>query len=234
MATWILQRVSLFAVLTFILHAPIVLSSSAVSTPPTTDKMPPIILLKTTTTSTVPLRNALALLGYEQLAISTITRNSTRQQTYDTEGEKLFVELHWAIDDDFATLASLYPSARFILPVPEHPAESSRARKWARRATGASVSNLVEKLEAYQYAASVRNYFHDCNEETRLLEVKNGWLGDRSGDCWVQLCEFLGMGYSVVERMKLRKFPDTASAGGSDWKVVFQGLHWRGWDLRSR
>ncbi|KAF2493927.1 hypothetical protein BU16DRAFT_60009 [Lophium mytilinum] len=236
MATQVLQRLSLFNIWTVMLYTLLVLSSSAFSTPSTTNTMPPIIVLRTSTTGTVPLNKALTLLGYEQLAISTFTEKSTRQQSYDTKGEKLFAELDWAIDDDFETLASSCPSTKFILPVPEHPSQSSRAKKWARQATRANVLNLVEELEKYQYAVSVRNYFHDRGEEGRLLEVVNGWHGDRSGDSWVRLCAFLEMGYSVVERKKLRKFPDAAggAAGGSDWKVVFQGLHRSGWDLASR
>ena len=52
-----------------------------------------------------------------------------------------------------------------------------------------------------------RFLFVDSERRARVLLMANGDSEGRVGDKWVRLCEFLGLGYSVVERLHLRDFP---------------------------
>ncbi|KFY36805.1 hypothetical protein V494_04971 [Pseudogymnoascus sp. VKM F-4513 (FW-928)] len=52
---------------------------------------------------------------------------------------------------------------------------------------------------------SIRGFFAQSDQEANLLELRITKNSDRVGDDWPKLCQFLGLGYSVVERYRLRK-----------------------------
>jgi len=44
-------------------------------------------------------------------------------------------------------------------------------------------------------------------DKARLLEIEIRGAEKHAGETWERLCQFLGMGYSILERKGLRKFP---------------------------
>ncbi|KAI1749718.1 hypothetical protein F4782DRAFT_292597 [Xylaria castorea] len=105
------------------------------------------------------------------------------------------------------------PSARFILP----------ATKAAAAADGSSNSwvgaffhgqrQLADSLGS-DGADSIRAFFAEMDDAasgrdaSQLLELDVFAHGSHAqAQTWVALCDFLGLGYSVVERLKLWRFP---------------------------
>ncbi|KAI1798775.1 hypothetical protein F4811DRAFT_566154 [Daldinia bambusicola] len=83
-----------------------------------------------------------------------------------------------------AEIARTQPNAKFILP------------RGSRR------------IGEEDYVLSVRNFFSKEKRSRKYLELDV--LAPKTSsqaDNWVQLCDFLGMGYSVVERLDLWHFP---------------------------
>ncbi|KAH9909552.1 hypothetical protein F4778DRAFT_4206 [Xylariomycetidae sp. FL2044] len=83
--------------------------------------------------------------------------------------------------DEYMDFARKYPEARFILAILD---------------------------ESEDYIESIRDYFNASKKSEQLLELplhpSDSGLQSQS---WVRLCEFLGLGYSVVERFNLWRFP---------------------------
>ena len=44
-------------------------------------------------------------------------------------------------------------------------------------------------------------------DRSKVLEIEIGGVEKHAGETWEKLCRFLGLGYSVLERKGLRKFP---------------------------
>ncbi|KAI8959095.1 hypothetical protein F5Y11DRAFT_334126 [Daldinia sp. FL1419] len=58
------------------------------------------------------------------------------------------------------------------------------------------------------YVLSARDFFSEQKRSSKFLELDVLALKTSSqAENWVQLCDFLGMGYSVVERLGLWHFP---------------------------
>lgn len=59
--------------------------------------------------------------------------------------------------------------------------------------------------------------------EGRLLELALDRREGYRGEKWLRLCKFLDLGYSVVERLKLKEFPASAGQGkkASSWGQGF-------------
>ncbi|KAI0444546.1 hypothetical protein F4803DRAFT_511057 [Xylaria telfairii] len=98
------------------------------------------------------------------------------------------------------------PSARFILPAP--------------KVAGDSVSWLGAFFQERQVAEDlqhdnvdlIRAFFAEMEDvghgASQLLELDVFAHGSHDqAQTWVALCDFLGLGYSVVERLKLWRFP---------------------------
>ncbi|KAH8884355.1 hypothetical protein GQ53DRAFT_399448 [Thozetella sp. PMI_491] len=87
--------------------------------------------------------------------------------------------------DHLTDIIDARPTAKFILP----------------KATTAEATSTTD------YDRLIRELFA-CHPSDRFIELN---LHAREhafqGETWVALCEFLGLGYSVVERLQLRQFP---------------------------
>ncbi|OBT76331.1 hypothetical protein VF21_03324 [Pseudogymnoascus sp. 05NY08] len=95
------------------------------------------------------------------------------------------------------------PGAKFILPV-EY---DSILRMEDPNAEGFGDEQGFPN--PYQnYTRLIHDYFVQSEQEASLLEFHITKNSDSVGDDWPKLCQFLGLGYSVVERYRLRQFPD--------------------------
>lgn len=110
-----------------------------------------------------------------------------------------------------------YPKAKFILPIREkcegRMRDAERRQPCAHSWLG-SLATYIERSDKRQgcdswgYIDSVRSYFEAKQLEGRLLiiaidESREGRVDDK----WEDLCKFLQLGYSTVERLRLRAFP---------------------------
>ncbi|KAI8626292.1 hypothetical protein F5Y19DRAFT_478659 [Xylariaceae sp. FL1651] len=106
----------------------------------------------------------------------------------------------------YKNISRANPDAKFILPVTANTADSSY---WL----GAFVPAQTGRgMQADDYADSVRAFFADSDENrygrSQLLELDaSAPASHAQAQAWVALCDFLGLGYSVVERLKLWRFP---------------------------
>ncbi|KAI0403962.1 hypothetical protein F4802DRAFT_268347 [Xylaria palmicola] len=96
------------------------------------------------------------------------------------------------------------PQARFILP-----ASAADPDSWL---AGFFQEQRVEKDLRSDGAASIRQFFANMEQagggSPQLLELDVFAHGSHAqAQTWVALCDFLGLGYSVVERLKLWRFP---------------------------
>ncbi|KAF9629091.1 hypothetical protein BFW01_g10294 [Lasiodiplodia theobromae] len=128
--------------------------------------------------------------------------------------------------DHYAAIISREPGAKFILPADSpSPSGSSWLRRLLQekqRTNGASLqprSNANDNTHPHTLA--LRALFSQPAHSQQLLELR--FDGNNNADshqsnsvalppseqlqAWEQLCDFLGLGYSVVERLKLRRFP---------------------------
>ncbi|KAI1736656.1 hypothetical protein F4680DRAFT_451745 [Xylaria scruposa] len=101
------------------------------------------------------------------------------------------------------------PSARFILPAAATKAAEGSSSSWL----GALFPERqpAENLRP-DSADSIRAFFAEMEDTGRdasqLLELDVFAHGSHAqAQTWVALCDFLGLGYSVVERLKLWQFP---------------------------
>ncbi|KAI1109362.1 hypothetical protein F5Y14DRAFT_432769 [Nemania sp. NC0429] len=98
------------------------------------------------------------------------------------------------------------PSARFILPITRSTASSS----WFG---GFFQSPLLgHESQSDEDTDSIRAFFADkafSDGKPRLFELDVFPTESHAqAETWVALCDFLGLGYSIVERLKLWRFPE--------------------------
>ncbi|KAI0205290.1 hypothetical protein F4808DRAFT_279894 [Astrocystis sublimbata] len=93
------------------------------------------------------------------------------------------------------------PSARFIMP-------SSKGGDGSRSWLGSffQESQVADEM-ALRGADSIRAFFDEKEGPSQLLELEVFAHNSHHAQTWVTLCDFLGLGYSVVERLKLWRFP---------------------------
>ncbi|KAI2463375.1 hypothetical protein F4781DRAFT_125822 [Annulohypoxylon bovei var. microspora] len=170
-------------------HAPI--------SPPTS---PPIFILKTTHTATSVLGKALGKLGYShQDPITTQGNYSASPNTY--------VEV--TSDTQLLDIAKSHPEAKFIVPrgsrlsaqYDDGSSELGAASWWWGQGAG---TELVAGEDSVWFAqAFLSEKKLDGVLELDVLALEAGAQAEN----WVRLCDFLGLGYSVVERFGLWHFP---------------------------
>ncbi|KAI1135088.1 hypothetical protein F5Y05DRAFT_181885 [Hypoxylon sp. FL0543] len=150
----------------------------------------PVYILKTTEPATLALGKALDTLGYN--------RQGNQQSAYNA-----YIEV--TSDAQLTEIGRSYPEAKFIIP------------EGRRRATKApDPSGIGAAFWGRGAATEVKSAQHDWANHTVLEEKRlQGLLeldvlaleAGAQAENWVALCEFLGMGYSVVERLGLWHFP---------------------------
>ncbi|PFH58553.1 hypothetical protein XA68_13531 [Ophiocordyceps unilateralis] len=148
---------------------------------------PPLvyILASTEQTSTTAVSEALQTLGFTYLDTSGNSSGSVRDS-----GDSVYTFISHADDDtSYKRLAASRPQARFILPTD-------------------SSSVVVEGAARPTHTHHLVRHFFARGRQAQLLELDVGRrLSVEQAENWVMLCRFLGLGYSMVERMKLWYFP---------------------------
>ncbi|KAI8951031.1 hypothetical protein F4801DRAFT_547032 [Xylaria longipes] len=99
------------------------------------------------------------------------------------------------------------PSARFILPAGK---TGDGSNSWLDAFF--REQQVADDLGTGSSAESIRAFFaemeHAGQGASQLLELDVFARGSHDqAQTWVALCDFLGLGYSVVERLKLWRFP---------------------------
>ncbi|OTA87268.1 hypothetical protein M434DRAFT_399541 [Hypoxylon sp. CO27-5] len=173
----------------------------------------PVYILKTTEPATLALGRALDTLGY--------TRQGTKlNQENQKAPSNAYIEV--TSDAQLSEIGRSYPDAKFIIPqgsrLPQRRADDLSGigigigigigpALWGRGAGAAAVER-----DSSSSSSSPHDWAnHTLLEQKRLqglleLDVLALEAGAQAEN-WVALCEFLGMGYSVVERLGLWHFP---------------------------
>lgn len=138
---------------------------------------------------------ALETLGYKQILPGTFPISSADQDSH--QGTFRVVSVEFGIEKQNI----MSPGAKFILPVGndkitqiEYPNKEGLGDE-----QGSASQNCIH---------FVQDIFAQSNQEARLLVFQTTINSHRVGDDWSKLCQFLGLGYSVVERYRLRQFPE--------------------------
>ncbi|KAI1452706.1 hypothetical protein F4805DRAFT_446366 [Annulohypoxylon moriforme] len=188
------MKVPLFLTLGFL--APSILASTH-HTATTSSSPAPIFVLKTTHTATSVLSKALSKLGYIHQ-----DPNTSRQSNYTSNIEaNTYVEV--TSDTQLLEIANLHPEAKFIIP---RGSRLSASSSWWG-------SELMTTREASSGSGGGGSWFaqpfvSEKEEVNGILELDVLALEKGAqAENWVRLCDFLGLGYSVVERFGLWHFP---------------------------
>lgn len=148
---------------------------------------------------------ALKTLGYKQFRPGDLPTSNddqaSNQGTFGVVYEVMGAEKHIIIS----------PGAKFILPVEYDNILQIEDQN------GEGFGDEQGFPSPYQnYSRLVHDYFVQSGQEAILLEFHITKNSDRVGDDWPKLCQFLGVGYSIVERYRLRQFPD---GHGETWMI---------------
>lgn len=154
-----------------------------------------VYILGNSRTGVAAITTALQTLGYKKILPGDLPMDSAdhspNQATFSVISVELGVEEH----------STMSPGAKYILPVEDDNflrIEYPNGEGFGEQGFGSEYQN---------YRRSVYDYFTQSDHEANLLEFQVTQNSDRVGDDWPKLCQFLGLGYSVVERHHLRQFP---------------------------
>ncbi|KAI0380763.1 hypothetical protein F5Y04DRAFT_256662 [Hypomontagnella monticulosa] len=151
---------------------------------------PPIYILKTDQPATNALGKALGRLGY----IRGSRRASANTYIEVTSGSQL------------VEIASSHRDVKFILPRSGFNIASDACDSWWMGGA-CHDQNSTQLMTEEEHVWLARNVFSE-DESSRGLELDVLALEKAAqAENWVTLCKFLGMGYSMVERMSLWHFP---------------------------
>jgi hypothetical protein len=109
------------------------------------------------------------------------------------------------------------PETKFILPISDKVNAALKtdkirqpcAHSWLGMAMrGGEEPEKQEELNSGDHVEAVQKYFREQQLESKLLvfpidESRDAGVGDR----WAELCNFLQLGYSIVERLRRHTFP---------------------------
>ncbi len=174
----------------------------------------PVFLLGPSKPGTASLRTALHTLGYSptMFADSPPANFSAAPSiaNFDHSDDKSVVEL--GCRQSYAELAVRYPSAKFILTLDEVTLRfldgTTLGSNSLRPKDDALENSCQDANQDRTYVLSLRAFFSRFDQENRVLEIViDDELEADDGERWVRLCRFLGLGYSIVERKRLKTFP---------------------------
>ncbi|KAI0598882.1 hypothetical protein F4775DRAFT_163636 [Biscogniauxia sp. FL1348] len=163
---------------------------------------PSIYVLMPNQASTSAVADALSTLGYSR-----------------TEDAPLYFGDHAARSDpnaytvlsagnEYMNISQRNPEAKFILPVGRGSSSRAQQQPWPLKTMFRDGRPAVTAAAADEYAESVRDFFSRADASRQLLELDvHAPKSAMQAQTWVTLCDFLGLGYSVVERLKLWRFP---------------------------
>ncbi|OBT65734.1 hypothetical protein VE03_03326 [Pseudogymnoascus sp. 23342-1-I1] len=168
--------------------------SSHISLSPTQNNQ--VYILGSSRTGIAVITAALQTLGYKQILLGTppvvSADHASDQGTFSVVSVELGIEEH----------SIMSPAAKFILPVEDDKITQIEYPNVE------GFSDEQGFASGYQnYIRSVQDFFAQSDQEAKLLVFQIRKNSHRVGDDWPKLCQFLGLGYSVVERYRLRQFP---------------------------
>ncbi|KAI1182951.1 hypothetical protein F5B17DRAFT_418224 [Nemania serpens] len=157
--------------------------------------------------------SALHTLGYAysafELGVSSSSSSSSRRNAALGVGQKSSLT--------YGNISRADPDARFILPVTRSSTTSPASSSWFGGFLSPQTGRESRLSDEAPGLDSIREFFADRpfgNGKPRLYELDVSPLESRAcaraltkPETWVALCDFLGLGYSIVERLKLRRFP---------------------------
>lgn len=174
------------------------LSTQEPSTAPshTPTNSPSVYILQTTPQATRASAEALRALGYSRACTGPEAQCSQSGPTYS--------ELSTGED----ALDAFRPNgdSKFIIPWDLRVQHSSSQIHGHQKRS--ALSDQASANDTAARAASVRAFYSQAKDSDRLLELDVYASGQGvEQDKWIDLCSFLGLGYSMVERQKLWYFP---------------------------
>lgn len=172
------------------------LSTQEPSNPPshTQANSPSVYILQTTPQATRASAQALRALGYSQACTGSHPECSQAGPTYS--------ELSTGED----ALNAFKPNgdSKFIIPWDLRVQHSSQVYGHHKRSASSDHTSANDTARA----ESVQAFYTRAKDSNRLLELDVYASGQGvEQDKWIDLCSFLGLGYSMVERQKLWYFP---------------------------
>ncbi|PQE26938.1 hypothetical protein CJF31_00003666 [Rutstroemia sp. NJR-2017a BVV2] len=197
---------------------PMLATSTQLNTPQS--QQPSIFILGDHASHTAALGIALQTLGYTH----TVLNSSFPELSTHT-----YTELPTAsIPND---LMIQYPNSKFILPVTSSPKPDSQL---GRRPCANSWLGLLAawKPDSKPIVSDdeEKNAQHEqlrrSLERGRLLEIALDERESHRGEKWLMLCDFLDLGYSVVERLKLKEFPTVREQRTASWGGLGEKMAW--------
>lgn len=157
----------------------------------TASTSPPVYILGPIQPASIALGEALRTLGYSHVHAADANGQATL-------GSNTFTELSPCSAAN-VDLAMQNPGARFILP--------SKAVACHQQLLGACVTKSPFDLPE-SHTQAVQHFFAQKRHAHQLLVLNvSATAPSAQAENWVVLCEFLGLGYSIVERLKLWHFP---------------------------
>ncbi|KAM3064826.1 hypothetical protein ACMFMG_010464 [Clarireedia jacksonii] len=197
---------------------PMLATSTQINTPQS--QQPAIFILGDHASHTAAVGTALRTLGYTH----TVLNDSFPQLSTHT-----YTELPTASIPNDLTIQ--YPNSKFILPITSTSKSDSQferrpcANSWLGLLAAwksDSRPNVSGDLENNAQHEQLRRSL----ERGRLLEIALDERESRRGEKWLMLCEFLDLGYSVVERLKLKEFPSVREEKKASWGRLGEKMAW--------
>lgn len=156
---------------------------------------PSVYILQTTPQATRASREALRALGYSRACSGTQPQCSQAELTYSELSKS----------DDILEVLRPNGDSKFIIPLDFRVEDRSQVVQGYQ---STSSSDRMSANETAARAESVQAFFSQAKNSHRLLELDVYASGQGvEQDKWIDLCSFLGLGYSMVERQKLWYFP---------------------------
>lgn len=214
------------------------------------EQRPKVFVIGLSKTGTTSLGDALSRLSFRRLGWQDIRSRFLYRSYLNhnlapfislTESYDAFEDVPWALV--YEDMAELYSDAKFILTLRKNEqawlrsiTEHTARRKWIGHdgIYGASQAKNHEEayLKAYRsHTASVRGYFANQGNETRLLEwvIDGKDSKDENEAPWENLLRFLDMEYSEEMMSELGEFP--WSNRSDSWRDSYiSKMVWRIWD----
>lgn len=172
--------------------------------------IPRILILDVGHSETATLSIALQTLGYSWSASPNIAYSQKPVQDNGSDS-RIYSILFSPISYQYIALS--HPETKFILPVREKckagmQTRGSFGQTWLGIRTRRRGLDSQHACGSREYIDSVQQYFESEEMQGRLLviatdESQTGGAGAK----WEEVCGFLQLGYSVVERLRLRTFP---------------------------
>ncbi|KAI1405973.1 hypothetical protein F4819DRAFT_442392 [Hypoxylon fuscum] len=160
---------------------------------------PSIYVLRTSQPATNALGKALDTLGYNRLG-------SVLDSVDQIASSDTYIEI--SSSAQFLNVTRSFPEAQFILPSSKGNDGSSDMCAWSWVGGACHDWRSSDLLGEEDHVQLARTLFSEEERSQVFLELDVLALEKAAqAENWVELCKFLGMGYSMVERLKLWHFP---------------------------